>query len=244
MAELLLERAPRLLGVTRMKTALAVGQTTEYIALFNGHICSCGHPPSDESLAQEQQRCWLDRDGPPRPTATARVSAFVAREPGKRADEGPRFGASRGDCWHRPGQRDLSLVGPLWASHPAPSTPIPQASTNAIRVRALPGVGWPRTSESIAQRLVAARSRPAQEVMGCRGRSMVPALGLEPRCPCGRGILSPLRLPFRQAGADGSLPKRRRFVTRPCRAAAEVRASACWRRPSRGRACGWCRWRR
>ena len=29
---------------------------------------------------------------------------------------------------------------------------------------------------------------------------MVPEVGLEPTCPCERGILSPLRLPFRHSG--------------------------------------------
>lgn len=42
----------------------------------------------------------------------------------------------------------------------------------------------------------------------------VPALGLEPRCPCGRGILSPLRLPFRQAGVERQSTKNR--VGRAC----------------------------
>ena len=45
---------------------------------------------------------------------------------------------------------------------------------------------------------------------------LVPALGLEPRCPCGRGILSPLRLPFRQAGGDRQSTKELRIQRPEC----------------------------
>ncbi len=34
---------------------------------------------------------------------------------------------------------------------------------------------------------------------------MVPEVGVEPTNPCGRGILSPLRLPFRHSGRVGRI---------------------------------------
>lgn len=89
-------------------------------------------------------------------------------------------------------------------------------------------------------------------------RGLVPALGLEPRCPCGRGILSPLRLPFRQAGPpEPSIPHVRPRVTadivapfetrlpgrhRPGGPGLPLRAWERWRRPSRDTGCGSSRW--
>ena len=47
------------------------------------------------------------------------------------------------------------------------------------------------------------RNRPSARACAPAAAPLVPAAGVEPARPCGQGMLSPLRLPFRHAGAPG-----------------------------------------
>ena len=96
-----------------------------------------------------------------------------------------------------PGSARRAQVGPQ--SEPSREAPCPLAAFRS------------RTSHRTGRGLPDARSRPQREAHSW-GSSMVPEVGVEPTRPCERGILSPLRLPFRHSGAAAA---ERIFHVRP-----------------------------